>query len=148
MELETPYLIIGYGKSATIALFTFIVVLPFLWLLNKICRNVRMWRNMISGFFFNSPIRAIVETYLDVCILSFLNLLNIKFTNFSRVAATVTVMGVTIYVILVPFLLMNIIFYNRPIIKTRKFKDKFGVLTEDLRRQRISQLYFYPIFCF
>ena len=47
LEIETPYLIIGYGKSTTLVLFTAVIILPGLLLMNRMCKKVRMWKNMI-----------------------------------------------------------------------------------------------------
>ena len=122
MEIDTPYLIIGYGQAATIAIITFAVILPSLLVLNKLCSGIRIWQGMIQGFFWNSPLRAITETYIEVCVVCFLNLLNIKWGNASQVVATITAFIVGVYVILVPFIMLNIIWSNRPNLKHAKFK--------------------------
>jgi len=43
---------------------------------------------------------------------------------------------------------MHLIWTQRKYIKTKKFKNKYGMLTEELQRRSIVQLYYYPIFLF
>ena len=59
-----------------------------------------------------------------------------------------TAFAVLVYVIMAPFIMLNIIWSNRPILKTMKFRSRFGMLTEELKRRNIIQLYYYPLFMF
>jgi len=56
--------------------------------------------------------------------------------------------GFSITILIFPFFMMHLIWTNRKIIKTKYFKRRFGMLTEELRRRTLLQLYYYPIFLF
>ena len=50
--------------------------------------------------------------------------------------------------LLLPFLTMTLIYHNRRVIRSLKWKKKFGMLTEECRNHSILQLYFYPLFMY
>ncbi len=49
---------------------------------------------------------------------------------------------------MLPFVCMSIIYVNKPEVKTERFNQTFGTLTEDLHKTHLLQLYYYPVFLF
>jgi hypothetical protein len=112
-----PFFIISYGRTLTTWVFIVFIALPILLVLRRTCKNVNLWEEVTSAFFFNGPLRAMAESYFDI---SFTVLLNSKcfyFRNWSEIVSsslTIIIAGVAI---LMPFILMTLIYANRKKIK-------------------------------
>ena len=50
--------------------------------------------------------------------------------------------------LLLPFLTMTLIYENRRYVKRVVWKEKFGMLTEEVRSKNILQLYYFPLFMY
>ncbi len=79
--VESPYVLIAFGKSLTLWFVTVGCILPMVYLLHQICRNVALWQGVLSEFFWGTPIRVFLELYVDICIALFINMTYLKFEN-------------------------------------------------------------------
>ncbi len=129
-------------------LVAFLCILPIMFLMNKLCKKVKLWEDLISGFFFNMPLRGFVEMYIEIVLAVIINTQFIKFSNRSQVIATSFAFIFGAACILLPFMTMSLIYINRKHIKKRDWKKKFGMLTEECRTHSILQLYYYPLFMY
>lgn len=64
-------------------LIAFMCILPVILLMNKICKKVKLWEDLVSGFFFNMPLRGFVEMYIEIILSVIINTKFIKFSNAS-----------------------------------------------------------------
>jgi hypothetical protein len=76
-----PYFLIAFGRTFTMWIAIFCVFLPILMILRKLCHKVKFFEELTGAFFFNGPLRAITELYVDI---SFALILNSKFTKFAN----------------------------------------------------------------
>ena len=78
----SPYFIIAFGQKLTLWCIGLLVILPTMLLLNKLCKKVKLWEDMVSSFFFNAPLRAFVEMYIELILQVIINTQYVKFKNF------------------------------------------------------------------
>ncbi len=64
----SPYFIIAYSDKLSIWVLAIFVLLPILLALNKMCKKVKVFENILGGFFFNGPLRTITEMYFEMII--------------------------------------------------------------------------------
>ena len=105
--------------------------------MNKICKKVKFWEELISSFFFNAPLRTFIEMYIELVLLVVLNTQFIKFSNISQIVATAFVFIFGTASLLLPFLTMTLIYDNRKLIRKHVWTKKFGMLTEEMRQKSI-----------
>jgi hypothetical protein len=77
----SPYFIIAYSNKLSTWTLALFVLLPILLLMNKICKKVKIWENVLGGFFFNGPLRTFVEMYFEMVIQVVVNTSFVKFRN-------------------------------------------------------------------
>lgn len=77
------YFIIAMGKTFTIWCFSAFLVLPTLYVLHKVCKKVKLWEDLMSAFFFNTPLRTVTEMYIDLALQIIVNTKLLKFKNYS-----------------------------------------------------------------
>ncbi len=94
------------------------------------------------------PLRTLTEIYIELVLAVFLNLLNIHFSNSSQIVAMGFLFVFTVFVIMTPFVLMTLISVNRHRVRTKRFDNKYGMLTSEVSRKDILQLMYYPVFMF
>lgn len=99
--------------------------------MNKLCKKVKLWEDLKGSFFFNGPLRAFVEMYIELIIQVIINTQFIKFKNFDSMIATFTAFAFGAISLLLPFLTMTLIYHNRKKIRSKTWNMKFGILTED-----------------
>ena len=124
---------IAYGRTFTIWAVAGFLMLPSLYIMNKLCKKVKLWEDLLSTFFFNMPMRTFVETYIDSAIQIILNTKVIKFSNYSQVVATLVAFAGGVSALLMPFIVMNVIYNNRKNVRKSSWVKKFGMLTEEVR---------------
>jgi hypothetical protein len=61
----------------------FLCILPVIYVMNKICKKVKIWEDIVSGFFFNMPLRGFIEMYIEIALSVIVNTQFIKFSNLS-----------------------------------------------------------------
>lgn len=130
MEIS-PYFIIAYSDKLSIWVLAIFVLLPILIALNKMCKKVKVFENILGGFFFNGPLRTIIEMYFEMVIQVVVNTNFVKFRNRSQIIATATAFFFGAFCLLLPFILMTIIYANRKTVRKRIWKVKFGMLTDE-----------------
>ena len=59
----SPYFIIAYSDKLNIWILALFIGLPILITLVKVCKKVKIFENILGGFFFNGPLRTVVEMY-------------------------------------------------------------------------------------
>lgn len=123
-------------------------MLPGILIMNKICKKVKLWDDLVSSFFFNMPLRGFVESYIEIIISVILNTKLIKFSNPSQIMATGFVFVFGAIGLLLPFLTMSLIYSNRKQIRKASWRNRFGMLTDECRNKSILQLYYYPVFMY
>jgi len=148
MKVSTPFFIRAYGASFTIVLFTVFITLPGLFILNRICSQIKFFQDFIKSFFFNAPMRGLVELYLEVCFVVFLNFRNIFLNNFSQGFAMATAIGAGSVLLYFPFFSMSVLWQYRDYIKTKGFRDTWGMLTDDVHTRFMMQINYYPLFIY
>ncbi|CDW72132.1 UNKNOWN [Stylonychia lemnae] len=144
----TPYVAISYGEKISLWMVSILVILPFTILLNKKFKTIKLFQDLVQGFFYNVPMRTFMELYLELILIVLINTQFIKFSNKSQIIASITLFFVGSFSIILPFLLMTVIFLNRKNIEKHSWIDSFGVLTEDLQSDHLLQIYYYPLFIF
>ena len=77
----SPYFIISYSDKISMWMCAIFILLPVLLLLNKMCKKITLWENILGGFFFNGPLRTIIEMYFEMIITILVNTEFIKFRN-------------------------------------------------------------------
>jgi hypothetical protein len=107
------------------------ILLPILLLLNKMCKKITLWENILGGFFFNGPLRTITEMYFEMIITILVNTQFVKFRNRSQIIATAMAFAFGAFSLLLPFILMSIIYKHRKNVRKRKWKIKYGMLTDE-----------------
>lgn len=131
------YFFIEQGKMFTLYGVFIMIILPASWMFNKLCKNVRMWEDVIDSFFFNGPLRALSETYIEVCLVGFNNLRFIKMGNWSQIFCSIVAFCVSGFCLLLPFVLMNLLHHHRRVLRTRYWDSSFGTITEDFKQGNI-----------
>ncbi|CDW87181.1 cadg multi-domain protein [Stylonychia lemnae] len=144
----TPYVAISYGEKISLWMVSILVILPFALILSKKFKTVKLFQNLIQGFFYNVPLRTFIELYLELILIVLINTQFVKFSNRSQIFASITLFFVGSFSILLPFLLMTAIFQNRKNIEKRRWINSLGILTEDLQSDHLLQIYYYPLFIF
>ncbi len=71
---DTPFFVINYSKSFTLWGIAYLMILPLLYTLHKICQGVELWSNISGSYFWNMPLRTLVEIYIEMVVNIFLNL--------------------------------------------------------------------------
>jgi hypothetical protein len=122
----SPYFIISYSDKLSLWLTAIFILLPILILFSKMCKKVKIWENILGGFFFNGPLRTVTEMYFEMVITILVNTEFVKFRNRSQIIATATAFGFGAFSLLLPFILMSVIYANRKNIRKRIWKVKFG----------------------
>lgn len=77
----SPYFIIAYSDKLSIWILAIFIMLPILISLSKMCKKVKVFENILGGFFFNGPLRTLVEMYFEMVITIVVNTGFIKFRN-------------------------------------------------------------------
>ncbi|CDW90898.1 cadg multi-domain protein [Stylonychia lemnae] len=144
----SPYFIIAFGQKLTLWVLGLLVILPIAVILNKLCKKMSLWENIIGFFFFNGPLRTFVEMYIELIMQVVINTQFIKYRNQSQIIATLTVFAFGAISLLLPFITMTVIYKNMKKIQKKNWIYSWGMLTEELRKKSILQLYYYPIFMF
>lgn len=144
----SPYFIVGYGQKLTIWCFLYLIILPTSLVMHKLCRKVKFWEELIGSFFFNLPMRTLIEMYIEITLQVIINTQFIKFSNWSQIITTALAMVFGTLALLMPFITMTLIYHNRRHIRKHKWKKSFGMLTDELSQKSITQLYYFPIFMY
>lgn len=131
-EEISPYFIVAYSDKLSIWVLAIFVMLPILLLLTKICKKIKVFESILGGFFFNGPLRTIVEMYFEMVIQVVVNTNFVKFRNRSQMIATATAFFFGAFSLLLPFILMTVIYANRKQVRKRVWKVKLGMLTDEL----------------
>ena len=118
----SPYFILAYGDKLTIWVFLFIIFLPSVLLMNKICKKVKLWEEIKGSFFFNSPLRAFVEQYIEITMQVVLNTQFIKFKNNDTLIATAAAFVLGVISLLLPFVAMTLIYNSRKKIQKKSWE--------------------------
>jgi hypothetical protein len=146
--VDTPFFLIAYGKTFTIWAGMGVIVLPGLYLLNKICSQIKFFQEFIQSFFYNMPLRGFVELYLELAFLSFLNFKFIFFDSFTEIMASLMAVMAGTACMIFPFFCMSVLWDWRDRLDDKEFLDKWGMLTEDTNDQYLMQINYYPVFLF
>jgi hypothetical protein len=77
----SPYFIISYSDKLSMWMCAIFILLPILLLLNKMCKKITIWENILGGFFFNGPLRTVTEMYFEMTITVLVNTQFVKFRN-------------------------------------------------------------------
>lgn len=77
----SPYFIISYSDKLSLWLTAIFILLPILILFSKMCKKVKIWENILGGFFFNGPLRTVTEMYFEMVITILVNTEFVKFRN-------------------------------------------------------------------
>lgn len=91
--------------------------------MNKLCKNVKIWRDIKGSFFFNGPLRAFVEMYIELILQVIINTQFIKFKNFDCIVTTCVAFMFGSISLLLPFLTMTLIYHNRKKVKSHRWKQ-------------------------
>src|SRR5690606_6839139 len=91
----------------------YMVILPLGLIMKKLCKRVRIWESLIGGFFFNTPLRTIIEMYIEIALQVLINTKFIKFSNMSQLVTTAIALLFGTVSLLLPFIAMSIIYHNR-----------------------------------
>eukprot|EP00347_Sterkiella_histriomuscorum_P013631 403363980 len=143
-----PYFIVAFGLKLTFRCLGFLIILPFSLILNKLCKKVKLWEEIIGAFFFNLPLRTFIEMYIELILQVVINTQFIKFKNIDQMITTLIAFIFGAISLLLPSMGMTLIFHNRRILKNKKWKMKFGMLTDECSNKSILQLYYYPLFIY
>ncbi|CDW85864.1 cadg multi-domain protein [Stylonychia lemnae] len=141
----SPYFIIAFGQKLTLWCVGLLLILPLALLFHKMFKNVKFWEDIVAAFFFNVPLRTFVEMYIELILQVLINSKFIKIRNYSQTVSTLCAFVFGTLSLLLPFLAMTMIYRNRKMIKQNSWNDRFGMLTEEIRKRNIIQLYYYPI---
>lgn len=144
----SPYFIIAYSDKLNTWILALFILLPILLFLNKVCKKMKVFENMIGGFFFNGPLRTVTEMYFEMVITIVVNVGFVKFRNKSQLIASLTAFMFGTFTLLLPFILMTVIYANRKNVRKRIWMIKFGMLTEEFSQKSITQLYYTPAYLF
>eukprot|EP00347_Sterkiella_histriomuscorum_P011981 403370353 len=144
----SPYFLVAFGQKLTLWCVGFLILLPAILLMNKLCKKIRLWEQLVSQFFFNGPLRTFVEMYIELILQVIINTQFLKFKNYDQSVATLIAFIFGAVSLLLPFLTMTIIYHNRRHVKNLEWKKKFGMLTDECRSHSILQLYYYPLFIY
>ena len=144
----SPYFILSYSDKLSMWMCAIFILLPVLLLLNKMCKKITLWENILGGFFFNGPLRTITEMYFEMIITVLVNTQFVKFRNRSQIIATATAFVFGAFSLLLPFILMSVIYKHRKNVRKRKWKVKYGMLTDEFSQKTVLQLYYYPAYLF
>lgn len=132
-----PYFLYGYGKKLTLWCIGYILILPASYFLHKLCKKVKFWEEVVGNFFFNAPLRTIIEMYIEIVLQVLINVKFIKFKNLSQVITTVFAIVFGAISLLLPFIAMTVIYHNRKSIRKHHWKMKYGMLTDELNGRSI-----------
>ena len=64
----SPYFMIAYNDKLSMWSCALFILLPILILMSKLCKKVKIWENILGGFFFNGPLRTLTEMYFEMVI--------------------------------------------------------------------------------
>ncbi|CAI2376366.1 unnamed protein product [Moneuplotes crassus] len=150
---DTPFLALLFSKQMTIIFGSFLISLPIVYFGKKYLKKIpsinRKMNEIWTSFFWNAPLRTFSELYIEICLAFFLNTLNIQFLSTSGIICTSIMYAVAVFVLVWPFVLLNIISTPPKILKKPEFNDKYGTLTEDFMLSRtMYHRSYYIIFCF
>ena len=89
---DTPYLNDLHGKQILMFSVIIFIFIPLIYVLRKLCKNVKYCRNKLkttwSDFFWNAPVRTFTELYIEISLGFFLHTLNIRFLTPTGIFAT------------------------------------------------------------
>jgi hypothetical protein len=116
----------------------FCIGLPVIAVLRKIFKKSSLLENLLSGFFWNLPLRTLVEMYMELVVNILINTKFIKFRNYSQVITSLMAFICSAFALLLPFLTMSIMYNARKEVRKIRFTKKFGMLTEEVRQKSIT----------
>ena len=150
---ETPYLNDQLGKQILLFGFIVLIIMPFIFLMKIAWNSVRYCGSKFSStwsdFFWNAPVRTFLELYIEISLGVFLHSLNIRFQTSSGIMATTLLFIAGLYVLFFPFALLRLIWMPSNYVKSKRFNNKFGTLTEDIfKKKTLMQKAYYPLFLF
>ena len=98
--------------------------------------SLRKIYNFISKFLlFGFILRYIIEGYLELAVLCFLNMKCIIWDNTFNRFTSILAITILAIVILFPFLMPSLLYMNRENFDKKPFKKRFRTLYEDLKRE-------------
>lgn len=96
-------------------------------------RLKRVYHFIHTFLLFGFILRYIIEGYLELSVLCFINLKALKFNTAFQALTSVTVFIVLIIVILFPVFVPLFLYKNRKRFSEKLFKDRFNTLYEELK---------------
>ena len=102
---------------------------------------------MLDFLCYNPILRGIIEAYMELITICFLNIPNVSKDKSYSIASSIA--GVIISIALVlPFLIMSILSIHYERLKTKKFDKKHGAITEgvEIEDRNTWKTLYYPIF--
>jgi len=151
--------LMGYsGKSAIVnleSLYLFImitigiilVMIPLKYLAVKHPLSHKLYRIVAMKIGMATLLRLVLEGYLELCLSSFVNLLDLRFTNASDVYSSLVCVLALCLVLLYPiFLLKFVMFASSSQLDAELHQSRYGTLYMDLKYDRKDALLYYLIF--
>ena len=100
-----------------------------------------------SELFWNTPLRALIEVFIEIAFGFFLHSQNISFLTISCIVATTVMFIAGSFVFLYPFILLNITSLPPLYVKSQRYNKKYGVLEQDLyKKKTLYERAYYPLF--
>ncbi len=132
-----------------LVVFTF----PFSFLFSKIlpCQGIRKrFQGIIEGYTYNTLLRALIESYLDLIISASINLTRLNLNNKTeRISSSVTLLFTAVLFFL-PFFILFKVSRPRHELLDKQVRDEVGMLYEDLNLSSPNAfvINYYTIFVF
>ena len=102
-----------------------------------------------SELFWNTPLRTFVEIFIEISFGFFLHSQNIKFLTPSGIVATTVMFIAGVFVLVFPFIVLNVVCKPSNYAKSKTFNKKYGALTEDVyKKKKLYEKAYYAMFVF
>jgi hypothetical protein len=113
-----------------LGLFLFALASFLLYMAKKVKsrKMQKRLKEIIKGFKYNTPIRFFMESYLAVILSTMLGIIGVKFTTPMQIVASVMVLLLLIFFLLLPVYLAVILWKNKDDLHTDKFNGKIGAI--------------------
>lgn len=130
------------------------IIIPFTYSLNKAYRRKNKLKRLLvycdNSLMWNAPAQSFFTLYLQMCILSFISIWNMQFSNVDQIKATTIALIFLGIVCMGPLLFVNVIMRNFDKIGSKEFLDRWSSLVEGQKvvpHKTINQMWL-PLFFF
>ncbi len=136
-DIESPFLVLEFEKFIIYGSCISLIGLVLIFILSKILRKIKVFRRTLNQFFFNIPIRAFTEIYLEFAFMVCINAPSIGYQNISKYISSITALVVGGIVMIFPFWENNLMNKSYKILLEKKFLKRYGVMIEELHPKKV-----------